>query len=63
MIIKITKKTEPLGKEGKGRYYEPTQRIVVDREIGERYVAKGVAIEVPTLFEEVTVVSDKKKKK
>ena len=63
MIIKFTKRTEPIGKEGRGRYYEPTQRIVVDAEIGRQYIDKAVAIEVPTLFEEVKIVSVKKKKK
>jgi hypothetical protein len=63
MIIKFTKRVEPLGKEGRGKFYEPQQRIVVDRPIGEIYVSKGVAVEVPALFEEVKVVSVKKKGK
>jgi len=60
MIIRFKKMCEPIGKEGKGKYFDAHQRIAVDRDIGEEYIRRGLADEVPSLFEEVTI---KKKKK
>lgn len=64
MIIEFLKRTESFFKNG--NFYEPGQRVGVDKEIGQPLIDSGDAKEVQNLYHDddpIEVIIEKKKRK